>query len=270
MEITAKLLGLFTFIVALTSCNSLNDCEKNLIEGIGVSKRAYLTIQDEDLFLTANEVEKLLAAIPLNGNDIREMRFNIRHASRVHNNCIKDIIYDNKKSQVGCYTGELTIIDKNYYRKNGSDSQKFSVLEFANAVREKYPAYNGYSDMEIATAFAKKYPAYNSQIDFGAVGDSPKFIGSHIAVDFDLNGYFTEHDQKKYYFDKSGLIQLSFDEDLPVWKSISAKIKIVYRLERNNLLYEKIISTFEDDELKSKTTISGTLARVSNSIEGCN
>ena len=47
------------------------------------------------------------------------------------------------------------------------ENQKFSVQEFANAVREKYPAYNGYSDMEIAKAFAKKYPEYNSQIDFG-------------------------------------------------------------------------------------------------------
>ena len=70
------------------------------------------------------------------------------------------------------------------------ENQKFSVQEFANAVREKYPAYNGYSDMEIATAFAKKYPEYNSQIDFGEQPSKKKedtespFIGKGGSLQF--------------------------------------------------------------------------------------
>jgi len=46
------------------------------------------------------------------------------------------------------------------------ENQKFSVQEFANAVREKYPNLDGYSDMQIAEAYAKD-PKYKSQIDFG-------------------------------------------------------------------------------------------------------
>ena len=47
------------------------------------------------------------------------------------------------------------------------ENQKFSVQEYATAIREKYPQYEGYEDTDIVNAFVEKFPDLKSQIDFG-------------------------------------------------------------------------------------------------------
>lgn len=47
------------------------------------------------------------------------------------------------------------------------ENQKFSVQEYATAIREKYPQYEGYDDADIVNAFVEKFPDIKSQIDFG-------------------------------------------------------------------------------------------------------
>ena len=47
------------------------------------------------------------------------------------------------------------------------ENQKFSVQEYATAIREKYPQYEGYEDADIVNAFVEKFPEIKSQIDFG-------------------------------------------------------------------------------------------------------
>jgi len=345
----------------LSSCNNFSDCEKNFIEGIGISERAYLTIQDNDKFLTANEVEELLAAMPLNGNDIRERRSIILYVSRVYNRCIKDKAYRNKNNLSGCYQGSLTIRDKKYIISKKRQSKKFSVQELAAAVREKYPQFEGYDDQTLVDAYIKKNPEWSEKVDFGggkksdsiddiapivlddgsyeysprnsrkalirqlrettglskeevsddvlafsaaqlfpklreslgvrilegqqidlnfipikrilnanALSVNPNHITTEIAVDFDLNGYYTEYNREKYYFDDKGVINLRFDEDLSTLESIKAQVQTSFKLEKKHLVYEQIISTYEDNQLRSTKTTSGTLTRVSSSLEGCN
>ena len=336
MEVKDRFIGFVLCAIVLTSCNSLSDCEKNFIEGIGISKGAYLTIQDNDKFLTANEVEELLAAMPLNGNTIIERRKIIAYSSRIYNDCSKVKSSNNKNGLAGCYKGELTITDKSYNRTKKSRSQKFSVQEYAAALREKYPQYEGYSDLTIVNAWVEKFPEVKSQIDFGqyarkredflkhfreATGTTEEEVSdgaalynaalmypelkevlgirteayeidwdadakkksntdvpvetsltleNTIKVDVDLKGYYVIHNENKYYFDDAGEIHLSFKEDLPTWESLKAKVEMVFKFEKNRLVYEQVISTYEYDELKSTKTLSGTLARISSSPEGCN
>ena len=361
MAVTIRFIIVAVGATVLASCNRLSDCEKNFIEGIGISERAYLTIQDDDKFLKANEVEELLAAMPLNGNDIRERRSIIAYASRVYNGCIKGKVHTNKNNLSGCYKGNLTITDKKYVITQENKVKKFSVQEYATALRNKYPQYEGYEDIDIVNAWVGKFPEVKNQIDFGvgknsnranetapivlddgsyeysprntrktlirqlrettglskeevsddvlafsaaqlfpklreslgvrvlegqqidfnsipinrlldanAYSVNPNHITTKIAVDFDLNGYYTEYNGKKYFFDDNGVITLRFDEDLPTWESLKSQVQISFKLENKHLTYEQVISTYEDSQLRSTKTTSGTLTRVSSSLEACN
>lgn len=360
MEIKDSRYWIIIIAIAFASCNSLDDCERNFIEGTGLTERAYLAIQDNDKLLKASEVEELLAAMPLGNVDIRERRSIIGYASRVFNECVKASSSAFELNKAGCYSGEVIITDKNY--KKAED--KFSIGEYAKAIKEKYPRYEGYEDIDIVNAFVEKFPDLKSQIDFDDKGStnttleippvkledgsfkySPKNsrevlinqfrqttglsekdvpdgviaysaaeiypelkdalgvrtegyevdwgeaaknktenrtapkatesaeqvlqLQKYIKVDFDLRGYYIEYNEEKKYFNEDGVIALSFTDSLPSWRNLNAKIQIIYKLEKNHLLYEQIISTYRNNTLSSTKTTSGTLSRVSSSIEEC-
>ena len=296
MEIKDSRYWIIIIAIAFSSCNSLDDCERNFIEGTGLTKRAYLAIQDNDKLLKASEVEELLAAMPLGNVDIRERRYIIVYASRVFNECVKASPSAFEMNKAGCYSGEVIITDKNYEKAE----DKFSIGEYAKAIKEKYPQYEGYEDIDIVNAFVEKFPDLKSQIDFGDIGvslkgykvdwgelakkksknrTSPKATQSteqvlqlqeYIKVDFDLRGYYIEYNEEKKYFNEDGVINLSYSESLPSWRNLNAKIQILYKLEKNHLCYEQIISTYRNNTLSSTKTTSGTLSRVSSLIEECN
>lgn len=361
MEIKYSSYWIIISAIAFSSCNSLDDCERNFIEGTGLSKRAYLAIQDNDKLLEASEVEELLAAMPFGDIDIRDRRSIIHYAARIFNECVKSSPSAFEGIKAGCYSGEVFITDKSYDKAEN----KFSVSEYAAAIREKYPQYEGYEDADIVNAFVEKFPEIKSQIDFndkgsanntieippvvlqdGSIKYSPKnsrevlirqfrettglseknvsdgviayraaetypelkealgvrtegyevdwgevakkknknrtspaatepseqilSLQQTIKVDFDLQGYFVMYNEKKYFFDDAGVIRLSYKEDLPTWESLKAKVEIIFKLEKNSLRYEQIISTYRNNTLKGTKTTSGTLTRAYSTIEECN
>lgn len=168
MEITYCRFWIIISAITLSSCNGLDDCERNFIEGTGISKRAYLAIQDNDKLLEASEIEEMLAAMPFGDNDIRKRYSIISYAARVYNECVKASPSAYKMNKIGCYSGEVFVTDKSYEKAD----DKFSVNEYADAIREKYPQYEGYEDADIVNAFVEKFPELRSQIDFNVKGST--------------------------------------------------------------------------------------------------
>ena len=161
---------LLCFGSLLTSCSNLTDCERNFIEGTGISERAYLSIQgDSEKFLTRTEVEQLIATIPLNGNSPRERSNNTFNSAAQLNACIKSDYksFTGKTGVLGCYEGNIYVSDEVFEVQDPQENQKFSVQELAAAVREKYPQFEGYDDQTLVDAYIKKNPSYAERVDFG-------------------------------------------------------------------------------------------------------
>lgn len=161
---------LLCFGSLLTSCSNLTDCERNFIEGTGISERAYLSIQgDSEKFLTRTEVEQLIATIPLNGNSPRERSNNTFNSAAQLNACIKSDYksFTGKTGVLGCYEGNIYVSDEVFEVQDPQENQKFSVQELANAIREKYPEQSEMSDEALVNTLIEQHPDYAERVDFG-------------------------------------------------------------------------------------------------------
>ena len=354
-----NVLKLLCFGSLLTSCSNLTDCEKNFIEGTGLSERAYLSIQgDSEKFLTRAEVKQLIATIPLNGNSPRERSNNTFNSATQLNECIKADLksFFGKTGSLGCYEGYFTISEKEFEVQNPQENQKFSVKELAGAIREKYPEQSEMSDEALVNTLIDQYPEYAEKVDFGEPGkkvatDSPStgeeksslssqyksredFINQYreatgvskedmsdiniaynaaklypelkemlgvktegyevdwsseskkakgqnkknsvasektlnksyrrVSVDFDVNGYFIVHQEKKRYFNTNNEVNLRFEESVPNKEDMTGEVEVYYKLDRLKLKYEQKISTYQYGQLGSILTTSGVLLKTTS------
>lgn len=159
---TSKYLGFYFGLVVLASCNNLSDCEKNFIEGLGISERAYLSIQDSDIRIDEKEIISLYYSVPLNGNTEQDKIRFTKRAVKTFNACVDARKASSVNEISGCYEGIVKISNS---EKLTNHQRKITVTNLIQEIRSSQSLRSGISDERLLNNFFKNNPNYKNKIN---------------------------------------------------------------------------------------------------------